>query len=287
VTTLAVVSTGLHTTVQDLGRLGWAGAGVPVAGALDPAALMAANRSLGNDDGAAGLECVLRGPTLVADADVSVAVVGAGWTAGPTVMAAGVPYPVGRIARGLRCWLAVSGGITTPPVLGSRSTDTLSGIGGLDGRPLRAGDELPLGPAPMAAQPGAIAAAPGLPAGAVTLRLTAGPHVDRLLDRLDRADFTVSTTSDRTALRLEGAPIGWGGGDITTIGVVPGAVQLPPDGRPVLLLANAQTTGGYPVVGVVCADDLRLAAQLRPGAVVRLQLIERGLALELAAQAAD
>jgi biotin-dependent carboxylase-like uncharacterized protein len=286
VTALTVVTAGLQTTVQDLGRFGWAAAGVPVAGALDPAALAAANASLGNEAGAAGLECVLRGPTLVADADWSVAVVGAGWAHGPTPVAAGVPYPVGVVGRGLRCWVAVAGGLDTLPVLGSRSTDTLSRLGGFGGRALQAGDVLPLATPSGAATVGA-KAGPALPEGEVTLRLTRGPHANRLTAPLDGAVFTVSRRSDRTAVLLDGDPLERAVGDIATVGVLPGAVQLPPDGQPIVLLGNAQTTGGYPVVGVVCSVDLRLVAQLRPGAAVRLRVIEIAEARDLTAEAAQ
>ena len=280
-TTLRVVSPGLQTTVQDLGRPGLARAGVPLAGALDPAALAAANAAVGNAAGAAGLECVLRGPTLVGDAPWAVAVVGAGWTLGPLPVAGGVPYTVG-VGRGLRCWVAVSGGIEVPTVLGSRSTDTLSGLGG---QPLQAGDVLPLGA--DSGRRAEVAAGPGLPDGEVVLRMTAGPHADRLRTSIDGARFAVGARSDRTGLRLDGEPLAHAGGDIATTGVVPGAVQLPPDGRPIILLGNCQTTGGYPVVGVVWAADLRLAAQLRPGSAVRLAVTGLAQARELRAQAAD
>jgi biotin-dependent carboxylase-like uncharacterized protein len=281
-TALTVLSAGVHTTVQDLGRWGWARSGVPVAGALDPVALVAANRAVGNPDGAAGLECVLRGPILQADVDGWVCVVGAGWTRGPEQIAAGVPYPVGRLPHGLRCWVAVSGGIATEPVLGSRSIDTLSGLGG---RALRDGDVLALGAETGVPGP-APTPAPGLPEGEVVLRLTTGPHADRLHRPVDGAVFSIGASSDRTALRLAGTPLPRDSGDIATLGVVPGALQLPPDGLPILLLANCQSTGGYPVVAVVCSADLRLAAQLRPGAVLRLQSISIGRARGLAAQAA-
>lgn len=281
-TTLRVVAAGVHTSVQDLGRRGFARSGVPVAGALDPAALVQANRSVGNPDGAAGLECVLRGPSLVADAEgVWASVVGGGWARGPEPLTAGVPYHVGGLPAGLRCWVAVSGGVAVAPVLGSRSTDTLSGLGG---RLLRTGDTLVLGTggAPGAAPtPG-----PGLPVGPVPLRATPGPHAS-VTGSWDGAEFTVGRRSDRTGLRFDGAPLARGAGEIATIGVVPGAVQLPPDGLPILLLANAQTTGGYPVVAVVTEVDLRLAAQLRPGAAVRLERISVEDARSLAAQAAD
>lgn len=279
-TVLIVASPGLHTSVQDLGRFGHARSGVPVAGALDPTALAGANLAVGNPAEAAGLECVLRGPTLVGDAEWSVAVVGAGWTLGPEPVAAGVPYTV-RLAAGLRCWVGLGGGLDTPVVLGSRSTDTLSGLGA---RVLRAGDTLQLGADGGPYQ--AVVAGPALPEGEVVLRVTPGPHA-HLCGRLDGAAFRVSSRSDRTAVRLEGPAVTRSAGDIATIGVLPGAVQLPEDGQPIVLLGNCQTTGGYPVVAVVCATDLRVAAQLRPGTVVRLEWVSVAVARELLAQAAD
>ena len=228
---------------------------------------------------AAGLECVLRGPTLVGDTEWTVAVVGAGWTLGPQTVPGGVPYTV-AVRGALRCWVAIGGGLDVPAVLGSRSTDTLTPLGGMV---LAAGDELALGRAVGPYR--TLAPAPALPDD-VVLRVTNGPHADLLLDPLDRT-FSVGTRSDRTALRLEGAHVRRSDGEITTIGVLPGAVQLPTDGQPVVLLGNCQTTGGYPVVAVVCAADLRLAAQLRPGAVVRLVTVSLAAARDLVAQAAD
>jgi biotin-dependent carboxylase-like uncharacterized protein len=281
VTALRVVAPGLQTSVQDLGRVGHARSGVPAAGALDPVALVAANTAVGNPAEAAGLECLLRGPTLVGDDDWSVAVVGAGWAAAPLLVAAGVPYTV-RLPSGLRCWVAVGGGLNTPVVMGSRSTDTLSQLGG---RLLQAGDELDLGTGGGPYQEAV--AGPALPEGEVVLRVMPGPHADRLTGPLTGTTLRVSPRSDRTAVRLDGPPLGRSEGDVATIGVVPGAVQLPGDGQPLVLMANCQTTGGYPVVAVVCAVDLRIAAQLRPGARVRLETVSVAAARELAAQAAD
>lgn len=277
---LTLLTAGLHTTVQDLGRWGHLTSGVPVGGTLDPAALVAANRAVGNLDGAAGLECVLRGPTLVFSAYRRVAVVGAGWATGSELVAAGVPYPV-RVPHGLRCWVAISGGIAIEPVLGSRSTDTLSGLGGAV---LRDGEVLSLG---VPGLPGA-APAPGPElAESVVLRVMPGPHGDRLQRTLDGVELTVGPASSRTALRFSAGPLlEVTGGELTTIGVLPGALQLPPGGLPILLLANCAVTGGYPVVGVVCSADLRLAAQLRPGMAVRLAMVSVAEARELAAQAA-
>jgi biotin-dependent carboxylase-like uncharacterized protein len=268
---LSVVRAGPMTTVQDLGRYGHARIGVPVAGALDPVALAEANRAVGNPPAAAGLECVLRGPTLVASTDVAMAVVGAGWAEGPVCVPTGQPFTV-PLRHGLRCWVGLSGGIDVPMVLGSRSTDTLGRLGGVDGRPLRDGDELALGPGGDPGEPPA--AGPAVPAGSVPLRVLPGPHTGLLQGDLDGAVLTVSPASNRTGIRFAAGPqLAADGRGVTTIGVVPGALQLPPSGLPILLLANCQTTGGYPVVGVVCEEDLRLAAQLRPGTEVVLRAV--------------
>lgn len=274
-----VVRAGLHTTVQDAGRPGWAHLGVPAAGALDPVALGLANACVGNLSGAAGLECTLRGPRLRFPAGGTVAWVGApvsGTVDGaplppghPVAVPPGGEVDVGAIRVGLRGWLAVAGGIATEPVLGSRSVDTLGGLGG---RPLQAGDVLPLGPPPRHPPPGPGAPDwPPLPGdGALRCRVVPGPHADWFAGSPAASAYTVTPRSDRTGLRLDGPPLTRvdPARELVSIGVPAGAVQVPPDGRPVVLLANHQTAGGYPVAAVVCAADLPGLAQARPGTVL-------------------
>jgi biotin-dependent carboxylase-like uncharacterized protein len=259
---IVVRRAGLFTTVQDLGRAGLAHLGVPRAGAVDVDALRRANRLVGNPPGAAALETTADGPELVFEVDATVAVHDRA-----LFVPAGRVLDVGPVRAGLRGYVAVRGGLDVPPVLGSRSTCTLSGLGP---PPVRDGDRLGIrasGPG----LPGPVEV-PVLPAEPV-LRVVPGPREKALtaagLDALLARPWTVTPASDRTALRLDGPPLERAGtAELASEGVVPGALQVPPDGRPVLLLA-APTTGGYPVVAVVRRADLWLAAQAAPGTVLR------------------
>ncbi|WP_431677576.1 biotin-dependent carboxyltransferase family protein [Kitasatospora sp. KL5] len=272
---LLVVRPGPLTTVQDLGRRGVAHLGVPRAGALDEPALRAANRLLGNPPDAAALETTLGGVAVRASAPAVVAVTGApapvrldgrpaAWGAAVRVPA-GALLEVGPATAGVRSYLAVAGGIAVPPVLGSRSADLLSGLGPA---PLAEGDRLPVGTA--AAGPGAdLVPLPGPPAELV-LRLLPGPHDDWFARPPLGAGYRVAAASNRIALRTEGPPLPrTRGGELPSEGMPLGAVQVPPDGLPVVFLADHPTTGGYPVVGVVPRADLAAAAQARPGTPLR------------------
>jgi len=283
---LLVVRPGPLTTVQDLGRRGVAHLGVPRAGALDEPALRAANRLVGNPPGTAGLETTLGGVTLRALVDVVVAVTGApapvqvagrpaAWGAAVSVPA-GAELEVGPAEYGLRSYLAVAGGVAVPPVLGSRSADLLSGLGPA---PLAEGDILPVGGAvpvrgAVRVDRAELVPLPAPPAELV-LRLQLGPRADWFADvsRLARDTYRVASASNRIALRTEGPPLARSrSGELPSEGMVLGAVQVPPDGRPVVFLADHPTTGGYPVVGVVPHADLAAAAQARPGTPVRFLL---------------
>lgn len=278
---MQVLRPGPLTTVQDAGRRGVAALGVPRAGALDPEAFRLANLLVGNAPGAAVLETTVGGVALRALAPLVAAVTGApapvrvdgravAWGA-PVRVPAGAVLDLGPVTAGLRCWLALSGGVATPPVLGSRSADLLSGLGP---PPLAAGQKLPLGRstgAPLRIDPLPLAAPPR----ELLLRLDPGPRQDwftaAALRLLDRAVFTVSPDSNRVGLRLAGPPLerAAGLGELPSEGMVLGAVQVPPNGLPVVFLADHPTTGGYPVVGVVPPEDLRAAAQAVPGTPVR------------------
>jgi KipI family sensor histidine kinase inhibitor len=284
--TIEVIKPGLLATVQDLGRPGFGHLGVPYSGAADPASLRRANRLAGNPDGAAGLELTLGRAALRFSGEARAAVTGApaavtvtgpaGGTARdvPHDTAFGVPaggeVRVGAPAAGLRTYLAVRGGIDVPPVLGSRSADLRSGLGP---PPLRAGDLLPVGePAPGAAAPGPATAMPA--AEPAVLRVIPGPRDDWFapgaLELLCGGSYAVTPASDRTGLRLDGpALLREHGDELPSEGVVTGALQVPPGGRPILLLADHPVTGGYPVIAVVVSADIGLAAQLRPGARLR------------------
>lgn len=281
---LEVVRAGALTTVQDAGRIGWAHLGVPRAGALDGPARLLANRLVGNRPDAAVLETTVTGCAVRPSRPV-VAVVGGApsrvtvdgrpvaWGT-PVRIPAGAVLDAGPALRGLRGYLAFGGGLEPEPVLGSRSADLLSGLGPA---PLRDGDVLPLG-APVAvpgASPGVdFAPWPGAPAELV-LPVRFGPRDDWFtgdaLRTLTTAVYRVSPHSNRIGLRTEGPALGRirPGGELPSEGVVLGAIQVPPDGRPVVFLNDHPTTGGYPVIGVVPEAALAGAAQAGPGVAVR------------------
>jgi biotin-dependent carboxylase-like uncharacterized protein len=279
---VTVVRAGVLTTVQDLGRVGLARLGVPRSGAADGPALRLANRLVGNPEDAAGLESTLSGCAVRVGAAMAVAVTGAraavrvggraaGWGV-PLSVAAGELVEVGPARAGLRGYLAVGGGIAVEPVLGSRSTDTLSGLGP---PVLRDGDVLPVG-AP-AGPPAPVDLAPyPAPAGEVTLRVHPGPRRDWFtggaVEALLTAAYTVSPTSNRVGARLTGPPLDRSvDGELPSEGLVLGAVQVPTGGEPLVFLADHPTTGGYPVIAVVDPADVPLLAQARPGTAVRFR----------------
>ncbi len=275
---LTVLAPGPLTTVQDLGRPGLAGIGVGRSGACDRASAALANRLVGNDPGAAVLEATLGGLAVRADADLVVVTTGARPAGSPAhdaplALPAGGTLRLGTPAGGLRTYLAVRGGIAVEPVLGSRSTDLLAGLGP---PALRAGDVLPVG-APSDPMPGVdVAPVPDPPGGEVTLRLLPGPRADWLtddaLELLGTAAWTVTTESNRVGLRLDGPPLARREtGELPSEGLVRGALQVPPSGTPVLFLADAPVTGGYPVAGYVADDDVDRCGQLRPGQTLRLR----------------
>jgi KipI family sensor histidine kinase inhibitor len=278
-----VLEGGLATTVQDLGRFGHRRHGVAWAGAMDAPALRAANLLVGNAAGAAALECAVSGPVLRFLAPIRLAVTGA--DLGPVLHRDDLgPWPVPRgsavLARpgnrlaftgrraGCRAYVALAGGIEVPLVLGSRSTDLGAGFGGLEGRALRAGDRLAVGTA--RGEP-ARAWEPPLPSsGSLTLRVVLGPQDDHLgeesVARFLSGEYAVTAASDRVGYRLQGPRLEHAkGGEIPSDGMVPGSVQVPPDGQPIVTMADGPTTGGYPKVATVVAADLPLLAQLLPG----------------------
>lgn len=290
--TMTVLRAGPLTTVQDLGRPGWAHLGVPRSGALDVPALRLANRLVGNSEGAAGLEVTLAGCALRLDdrsenrAARTVAVTGApapitvdGRPApygAPLTVRPGATVELGPAGYGLRSYVAVAGGIAVRPVLGSRSTDTLSGLGP---PPVRDGDVLPLGrPDPIMSTVDFIPwRAPG---PVLTLRIRLGPRDDWFTDAARQAlgatAYSVSPLSNRVGARLAGAALTRArAGELESEGVVLGAVQVPADGQPLVFLADHPTTGGYPVIGVVDPDDLSGLAQARPGTTVRFHGSQR------------
>ncbi len=280
---IEVVRAGVLATVQDLGRPGLAALGVPVSGAADAAAFTLANRLVGNAEGAAGLELTFGGALLRFARSAWIAVTGAPapWTLdgrpspvnAPCFVPAGAVVDVGVPARGLRTYLAVRGGIAVEPVLGSRATDLLSGLGP---PPLAPGTRLPVGKEAGEFPRVDVAPVPEPPDEPV-LRVLPGPRDDWFapdaLALLTGSRYEVTSRSNRVGVRLAGPALTRvREGELPSEGMVTGALQIPPDGRPILFLTDHPTTGGYPVLAVVTTRDLPLAAQLRPGDPLRFRL---------------
>jgi len=288
---LTVISPGLLTTVQDLGRWGRQDYGVPVAGPMDALAHRIANAAVGNPADAATLEMTLLGPELRFEQDAIFAVAGADLE--PTLdhrsVQRGVPTRArpGQVLRfgppvsGTRAYLAIAGGVLTPPVLGSRATHVLSAMGGIDGRPLKAGDRLPL------AAPGVRVggrpwphAAPASPARRARVRVLPGPQDDffdeAAFERLQSTVFTISSQSNRMGYRLTGVAIPRASDrEMVSDATVVGGIQVPSSGDPILLMADRQTSGGYPQIATVITADLPLAGQLAPGDQIEFRICSR------------
>jgi antagonist of KipI len=301
-TILGVLDGGLLTTVQDGGRPDWTHLGVPASGAADPWSLGVANLLVGNEPALAVLEMTLVGPTLAALGPVTIGLAGADLRArirGGRRLAPGrshrllagdvVEIPGDDAATATtasRAYLAIPGGIDVPIVLGSRSTCLAGGFGGLDGRPLRTGDEIPSGSAagpravpPELAWPEPDRARHDADPEPAILRALPGP--DPGLATLAATAWRVGSAADRVGVRLDGDPLSASfAGETTTHGVPWGAIQLPPDGRPIILGADHQVTGGYRVLGVVITADLPVLGQLRPGAPLRLVPTDRVVAID-------
>lgn len=276
-TELEVVGPGVLSTVQDLGRSGLGALGVGHAGAADLPALRLANRLLGNPESAAAIEATFGGLEVVVMGGMMLAVTGApcpvtvdGREHGPyaAVWAPdGATVRLGTPSSGLRSYLAVRGGIEIPDVLGSRSTDTLSGVGPA---PLAAGDRLPVGRPANPLQGVDVVPVPAPAAGDVTLRVLDGPRADWFSDAgraaLLSGPYEVTADSNRVGMRLSGPVLERARYDeLPTEGMVCGALQVPPSGQPTLFLTDHPVTGGYPVIAVVVPADVPLAAQVRPG----------------------
>lgn len=295
-----VVEGGIHTTIQDLGRYGYQKYGMPPSGAMDRFSAVIANALVGNDPDRAVLELTLAGPKLRALADVSVAITGAEFN--PRVNGRLVPQwetinlregdelEFGSPVAGCRAYVAVKGGFAVPMVLGSRSTYVKGGIGGLQGRRLQRGDRLAcyLGNGYLCARvlrlPDEFRPAFG---SEYTVRAVPGPQDDYFtlegLETFFTAPYTVTPQADRMGIRLKGAPVKHRDkSDIISDGIPWGAVQVPGDQQPIVLLADRQTTGGYPKIATVIWADLDRLGQLRPGDTVRFEKVDIGTAHSLA-----
>jgi biotin-dependent carboxylase-like uncharacterized protein len=293
---LSVISHGLLTTVQDLGRPGYFHLGIPVGGAMDRRALIAANRLVGNEEGAAGLECVFMGPQITFNDERLVAVCGAEippmvdgeekptWTA--FRVKAGQTLSFGYLKEGARAYIAVAGGIDTPKQLGSRSTYAIGALGGIDGRAVQAGDTIPLGAAGSA--PEGRSVPEGLrriPTGDSELRTLPGLYIHRITDASREAFFsdtwTVAPEADRMGYRFRGGhpmefvpreqPFGAGSdpSNITDACYPYGSIQIPGGTEPIVLHRDAVSGGGYFMVGTVISADMDVIGQLQPNKKVR------------------
>lgn len=307
--TLLVQRPGLQASVQDLGRHGHRRLGICPGGALDVLALRLANRLVGNADGAAGLEITMGGCELRFETDTRIALAGDGFGArlddAPVWPCWSIPVAAGQTLRlaganpaaagkaGLRSWLAVAGGIEVPPVLGSRSTDLKAGFGGHQGRALRKGDRLALGPSPLdeaqrRRKPFGVRGPEWGPAeddGAIALRVLPGPEFDQFTAAsqalLWRERWRITPQSNRMGSRLAGAGLQRRRSiDMLSSGVIPGTIQVPPSGQPIILMGDAQTTGGYPRIGVVIRADLWKLAQAPLDGRLRLLQVDMAAALE-------
>jgi len=266
---------GLYTTVQDLGRVGYRSLGVPLCGAMDPASLQLANVVVGNAPGAAAIECTAPGPVLRALDDVTIAITGADLSAtldratvdrGTAIgVRAGQTLSFGAPRAGMWAYVAIAGGLDVPMVLGSASVYVPGSLGGVR---LRAGDVLGRGEGPTRFLTPRVPALP-IPATETTVRVIPGPQDawfgPEVLVAFYRATFTVSVRSDRAGTRLDGPKVQVQRERMLSDGMVPGAIQVPSGGQPIVIMPDGPTTGGYPKLGVVASADLRLVAQARPG----------------------
>lgn len=294
---IEVRQAGLCDLVMDSGRPGHGAQGVPASGAADYAALAAANQLAGNDGTAAGLEIVLAGPSLCFPVGAVAALTGARFAATRSsgvpvawnetlVLAAGETLTLGAAVEGARCWLAVRGGVAVDSVLGSRSTFLPGGWGGHAGRALQGGDRLPIGS--VAGEVHLLRAqAPAIHHDA-PLRVVAGPQIagfdDAGLAACFGGRFRIDPASDRRGVRLTGPRVSHAQSELPSQGVLPGAIQVPPDGQPIVLGWDGPVTGGYPVIATVIGADLPRLAQLRPGDAVCFATVDVETARGLATQ---
>src|SRR6516225_9701640 len=296
---LKVLAPGLHTTVQDLGRPGYQAFGVPVSGALDGFSLRLANALAGNPLGTPAIEILISGPAFEVVADtVRVALAGAGASLaiGPekarvdTGQSVTLPRDeVIEVIAGPQsacCYLAVEGGINVPPVLGSASTYVRAALGGLGGRALRRSDSVPLA-ASRATERAELRLASPMPAtGDQPIRVVLGPQQEYFTDAaivaLLDAEFRISPSADRMGMRLDGPLLelrrGW---DIVSDAIITGTIQVPGAGQPIVLLADHQTTGGYPKIATVISADLPVVGRRRPGDTLRFAAVTVDMAEQL------
>lgn len=287
---VTVLNPGLLTTVQDAGRIGYQQFGVPVSGAVDSRAVAVANILVGNPDDEAVLECTMMGPQLRFDADSCIAITGGDLQpvldGQPVKNYAAIAVSAGQVLRfkgpkaGCRAYIAFAGGLDIPVVMGSRSTYMKGKIGGVEGRKLQKGDVISFRAhkAQLPNMPRRFITPEFIPRPVYTLRVIMGPQDDAFtpagMDTFLNETYTVTPEFDRMGCRLEGAEIAHvSGGDIISDGISFGAIQVPSSGKPIIMLADRQTTGGYTKIANVITVDFRLLAQLKAGDKVRFEKI--------------
>jgi len=294
---LTVVSPGLLTTVQDVGREGYGPIGVSASGAADASSLRIGNKLVGNPERAAALEMTLLGGAFHFAQDATIAMTGSDFGAtmdnrslplnAAVAVKAGQSIKFGPTKSGARAYLCVRGGIAVPEFLGSRSTHLLSGLGGCEGRALRKGDVLPIGDVGTSSPITNLSEElRSLLAARKTIRVTTGPQWDDFPDATQNAflqqAYLVTEEANRMGIRLKGAQRELAStGEMITEGVSLGAIQITPSGQPIILFVEQQTTGGYPKIANVIAADLGSVGQLRPRDEIRFELVTMDVAREL------
>jgi biotin-dependent carboxylase-like uncharacterized protein len=295
---ISILKPAVQTTVQDLGRPGLRHLGVGRAGAMDRLSLTIGNYLVGNAADAAALELCMPPARIRVDIDSAFALTGADCSArldntpvargSRVLVAAGQTLELSAAQSGFRAYLCIAGGIDVPPVMGSRSTDLNAGIGGLDGRMLRRGDILQISPAtsPHPASSHVMQAIVGfpLPQSQNTVRVLPGPEFDDFApdarDALFQAPWKVTSQSNRMGYRLEGPTlVRQDTAELKSHAVFPGLIQVPPSGAPIVLMSDAQATGGYPRIGCVIAADQWRLAQVAPGMSIGFERCSRAAAL--------
>ena len=289
---LEVITPGLMTSVQDRGRFGFQALGISVSGALDPDGFDLANALAGNEAGTGALEIRMLGPTLEVTAE-SVTLALAGTGAGIEVMLPeremisacrsvtfrkGQVFRIGAIGDSAVCYLAVHGGFDLPPIYGSQSTCMSAGFGGFHGRILEKGDCLPLRKAAAESLSQRILRRPPEPDSSPVIRVIAGPQDDYFsaagIETFFGRGYTVSQAVNRMGMRLEGAAVAHEKGfNIASDGIVRGAIQVPGNGLPIILMADCQTTGGYPKIATVISTDMPKLGRMMPGADIRFEAV--------------
>lgn len=285
---IVIVDPGPQTTVQDLGRFGQLRYGIPPSGPMDRDAFVLANRLVGNTDSAAALECTVIGARFQVHAACAIAVTGAEmpvtingaeaprWTT--LMVKAGDAVKVGAARAGLRSYIAFSGGIDVPAVMGSRSTYLRGGLGGFEGRALRNQDRLSLLPASLPRVWRAARDAVPDYATEPEIRVVLGPQADRFTEDGIAAflgsPYEMLPQSDRMGARLRGERVSHTRGhDIISDGIVLGSIQIAGDGQPIVMLVDRQSTGGYTKLATVCSFDIGRIGQLKPGRLMRFRAI--------------